>query len=81
MRWILKRFWMASLPIRRPIQRRVESKITQLFASAITQALKVTPIGDNLEVTLDYLLAEQLRLQVQIEDLRWRLEAAKLPTH
>ena len=63
MKRMLKALWRATLPARRPVANRAEA----FLAGCVARALESQK--EEVHLVLDTVVAEQFRLQVQVEEL------------
>jgi hypothetical protein len=70
MKRLVKSLWRLSAPLRRPFQWRLERFLTRCLAQALKTHDPSRTVTDEVTLVLDAVVAEQFRLQEQIDDLQ-----------
>ena len=82
MKRVLGWVWGLTLPLRLKAQGRLDAIVYEASLRALEAYNPARPLVDELTLMLDALMAEQFRLQSQIDELQARLrEAADAPSH
>jgi hypothetical protein len=70
MKRLVKILWRLSWPVRRPFQARLEVFLSGCLARALETQNPARVVADEVNLVLDTVVAEQFRLQEQVDDLR-----------
>jgi hypothetical protein len=70
MRRLVKVLWRLTWPVRRPFQIRLEAFLATCLARALETQNPARVVSDEVNLVLDTVVAEQFRLQEQIDELR-----------
>jgi hypothetical protein len=70
MKWLLKTLWKKTWPIRRPVSLRLERFIAGCVVRALEAHHPTQVMADEVNLVLEAVVAEQFRLQEQVEELR-----------
>lgn len=77
MKRLLKSLWRMTSAVRRPISSRLERFIAACVARALEAHNPTREMAEEVGLVLDAVVAEQFRLQEQIEELGRRLEEVR----
>ena len=69
---LARALWQLTGPLRRPLQRRLERFLARCLAQALKTHDPAWAVTDEVTLVLDAVVAEQFRLQEQIDDLQVR---------
>jgi hypothetical protein len=73
MKRLVKILWRWTSPVRRPFQTRLEAFLAGCLARALETQNPARVVADEVGLVLDAVVAEQFRLQEQLDDLRGML--------